>query len=96
MYTIELVYIRVDFCILLQQTSKTESESYDNSYEQRLPILADLVLYYCRYAARPALIQLYQIEVRHTSALDKHTHTHSCFLTHMCTFVNRNGNIIWV
>ncbi|KAG7486931.1 phosphoinositide 3-kinase regulatory subunit 5 [Solea senegalensis] len=49
--------------IVCQQTSKTESESYDGSYEQRLPILADLVLYYCRYAARPALIQLYQAEL---------------------------------
>lgn len=48
----------------LQQTSKTESESYDDSYEQRLPILADLVLYYCRHAASPTLIQLYQAEVR--------------------------------
>lgn len=52
--------------MFLQQTSKTESESYDNSYEQRLPILADLVLYYCRYASWPALIQLYQAEVKDT------------------------------
>ncbi|KAK2816860.1 hypothetical protein Q5P01_025051 [Channa striata] len=49
--------------VVCQQTSKTESESYDSSYEQRLPILADLVLYYCRNASRPALIQLYQIEL---------------------------------
>uniref|UniRef100_A0AAQ4R8T3 Phosphoinositide 3-kinase regulatory subunit 5 n=1 Tax=Gasterosteus aculeatus aculeatus TaxID=481459 RepID=A0AAQ4R8T3_GASAC len=49
--------------VVCQQTSKTESESYDGSNEQRLPILADLVLYYCRYAARPALIQLYQAEL---------------------------------
>lgn len=49
--------------VVCQQTSKTESKSYDSSYEQRLPILADLVLYYCRYAARPALIQLYQAEL---------------------------------
>ncbi|XP_029298311.1 phosphoinositide 3-kinase regulatory subunit 5 [Cottoperca gobio] len=49
--------------VVCQQTSKTESESYDSSYEQRLPILADLVLYYCRYASRPALIQLYQAEL---------------------------------
>lgn len=55
-------------CFALQQTSKTESESYDDSYEQRLPILADLVLYYCRHAAGPALIQLYQAEVRLISA----------------------------
>lgn len=52
--------------MLLQQTSKTESKSYDSSYEQRLPILADLVLYYCRYAARKTLIQLYQAEVSNT------------------------------
>ncbi|XP_069024352.1 phosphoinositide 3-kinase regulatory subunit 5 [Embiotoca jacksoni] len=49
--------------VVCQQTSKTESESYNSSYEKRLPILADLVLYYCRYAARPALIQLYQAEL---------------------------------
>ncbi|CAJ1053612.1 phosphoinositide 3-kinase regulatory subunit 5 isoform X2 [Xyrichtys novacula] len=49
--------------VVCQQTSKTESESYNSSYEQRLPILADLVLYYCRYATRPALIQLYQAEL---------------------------------
>uniref|UniRef100_A0A8C5DHF7 Phosphoinositide 3-kinase regulatory subunit 5 n=1 Tax=Gouania willdenowi TaxID=441366 RepID=A0A8C5DHF7_GOUWI len=49
--------------VVCQQTSKTESESYDSSYEQRLPILADLILYYCRYAVRPALIQLYQAEL---------------------------------
>ncbi|KAM6939671.1 phosphoinositide 3-kinase regulatory subunit 5 [Xenentodon cancila] len=49
--------------VVCQQTSKTESESYNSSYEQRLPILADLVLYYCRYAARPALIQLYLAEL---------------------------------
>uniref|UniRef100_H3D9B0 Phosphoinositide 3-kinase regulatory subunit 5 n=1 Tax=Tetraodon nigroviridis TaxID=99883 RepID=H3D9B0_TETNG len=49
--------------IVCKQTSKTESESYDDSYEQRLPILADLVLYYCRHAAGPTLIQLYQAEL---------------------------------
>ncbi|KAM3865293.1 phosphoinositide 3-kinase regulatory subunit 5-like [Diretmus argenteus] len=49
--------------VICQQTSKTESESYDSSYEQRIPILAELVLYYCRHAARPALIQLYQAEL---------------------------------
>ncbi|XP_061684830.1 phosphoinositide 3-kinase regulatory subunit 5 isoform X3 [Syngnathoides biaculeatus] len=53
--------------IVCQQTSKTESESYDSSYEQRLPILADLLLYYCRFAARPALIQLYQAELTFAS-----------------------------
>ncbi|KAJ8378509.1 hypothetical protein AAFF_G00238920 [Aldrovandia affinis] len=44
---------------LMQQTSKIETDSYDSSND-RLPILADLVLYYCRYATRPVLVQLYQ------------------------------------
>jgi len=35
----------------------------EGAAEGRLPIFADLVLHYCRYAARPALIQLYQAEV---------------------------------
>ncbi|XP_029480442.2 phosphoinositide 3-kinase regulatory subunit 5-like [Oncorhynchus nerka] len=49
--------------VVCQQTSKIESDLYDSSYEDRLPILADLVLYYCRHAARPALMQLYQAEM---------------------------------
>ncbi|XP_035262179.1 phosphoinositide 3-kinase regulatory subunit 5 isoform X3 [Anguilla anguilla] len=47
---------------LLPQTSKIEAESCDSASD-RLPILADLVLYYCRYAARPVLVQLYQAEL---------------------------------
>ncbi|KAM9769156.1 phosphoinositide 3-kinase regulatory subunit 5 isoform 1-T3 [Menidia menidia] len=58
-----LSLLKLPASVVCQQTSKTESHSYENSYEQRLPILADLVLYYCRYAARPALIQLYQAEL---------------------------------
>ncbi|XP_068506785.1 phosphoinositide 3-kinase regulatory subunit 5 isoform X1 [Syngnathus scovelli] len=58
-----LTLLKLPTNIVCQQTSKTESESYDSSYEHRLPILADLVLYYCRYATRPALIQLYQAEL---------------------------------
>lgn len=58
-----LSLLKLPTSVVCQQTSKTESASYDSSYEQRLPILADLVLYYCRYAARPALIQLYQAEL---------------------------------
>uniref|UniRef100_A0A667X246 Phosphoinositide 3-kinase regulatory subunit 5 n=1 Tax=Myripristis murdjan TaxID=586833 RepID=A0A667X246_9TELE len=30
---------------------------------ERLPLLADLVLYYCRHADQPALVQLYQAEL---------------------------------
>ncbi|XP_030638221.1 phosphoinositide 3-kinase regulatory subunit 5 [Chanos chanos] len=49
--------------VVCQQTSKIETDSYDDSSEERLPILADLILYYCRHATRPALIQLYQAEL---------------------------------
>ncbi|XP_047214654.1 phosphoinositide 3-kinase regulatory subunit 5-like [Girardinichthys multiradiatus] len=33
------------------------------SMEHRLPLLADLVLYYCRHADQPILVQLYQAEL---------------------------------
>uniref|UniRef100_A0A672JVT2 Phosphoinositide 3-kinase regulatory subunit 5 n=1 Tax=Sinocyclocheilus grahami TaxID=75366 RepID=A0A672JVT2_SINGR len=49
--------------VLCQQTSKIESDLSEGAGEERLPIFADLVLYYCRHAARPALIQLYQAEL---------------------------------
>ncbi|MEQ2186234.1 hypothetical protein GOODEAATRI_026543, partial [Goodea atripinnis] len=42
------------------------------SMEHRLPLLADLVLYYCRHADQPILVQLYQAEVRRSS----HTSTY--------------------
>lgn len=42
-----------------------------SSSSERLPLLADLVLYYCRHAEQPVLVQLYQAEVRYT-----HTKTH--------------------
>uniref|UniRef100_A0A8C7XQM0 Phosphoinositide 3-kinase regulatory subunit 5 n=1 Tax=Oryzias sinensis TaxID=183150 RepID=A0A8C7XQM0_9TELE len=58
-----LSLLKLPISVVCKQTSKTESKSYDSSYEQRLPILADLVLYYCRYAARKTLIQLYQAEL---------------------------------
>ncbi|MGH0154548.1 UNVERIFIED_CONTAM: hypothetical protein FKN15_027467 [Acipenser sinensis] len=48
--------------VLCQQASKIETDSFNNS-KQRLPILADMVLYYCRHAAHTALVQLYQAEV---------------------------------
>ncbi|XP_034397008.1 phosphoinositide 3-kinase regulatory subunit 5 isoform X2 [Cyclopterus lumpus] len=48
--------------VVCQQTSKIESGSCDST-DEPLPILADLVLYYCRCAGRQALIQLYQAEL---------------------------------
>uniref|UniRef100_A0A8C5AUF2 Phosphoinositide 3-kinase regulatory subunit 5 n=1 Tax=Gadus morhua TaxID=8049 RepID=A0A8C5AUF2_GADMO len=48
---------------LVCQVLLKESQLHDGSYECRLPILADLVLYYCRQATRPTLIQLYQAEL---------------------------------
>ncbi|XP_053084806.1 phosphoinositide 3-kinase regulatory subunit 5 isoform X3 [Pangasianodon hypophthalmus] len=62
-------YERNTLCLLdlplhvVCQTSKSDSESVEDSVEECLPIMADLLLYYCRNAARPALIQLYQAEL---------------------------------
>lgn len=46
----------------------TQTGSKDGDAE-RLPLLADLLLYYCRHAQQPVLVQLYRAEVsgsRHT------------------------------
>ncbi|TRY56347.1 hypothetical protein DNTS_034960, partial [Danionella cerebrum] len=49
--------------VVCQQTSKTDSDVAEVNGEEHLPIFADLVQYYCRHAAQPALIQLYQAEL---------------------------------
>uniref|UniRef100_A0A8C8RRB7 Phosphoinositide 3-kinase regulatory subunit 5 n=1 Tax=Pelusios castaneus TaxID=367368 RepID=A0A8C8RRB7_9SAUR len=48
--------------VLCQQSAKPEVEPLEDSREQ-LPILADMMLYYCRFATRPVLLQLYQTEL---------------------------------
>lgn len=45
-----------------QQSLKADSRPLEGSPSQ-LPILADMLLYYCRFAARPVLLQVYQTEV---------------------------------
>ncbi|NWV29578.1 PIRK5 kinase, partial [Origma solitaria] len=47
---------------VLCQCAKPEAEPQENCPEQ-LPILADMILYYCRFATRPVLLQLYQTEL---------------------------------
>ncbi|KAG8507077.1 LOW QUALITY PROTEIN: Phosphoinositide 3-kinase regulatory subunit 5 [Galemys pyrenaicus] len=47
---------------VLCQSLKAESRSVEDSPTQ-LPILADMLLYYCRFAARPVLLQVYQTEL---------------------------------
>ncbi|XP_064007847.1 phosphoinositide 3-kinase regulatory subunit 5 [Pogoniulus pusillus] len=47
---------------VLCQSAKPEAEPQEDSHEQ-LPILADMILYYCRFATRPVLLQLYQTEL---------------------------------
>ncbi|KAB0401779.1 hypothetical protein E2I00_019992, partial [Balaenoptera physalus] len=47
--------------VLCQQSLKAESRPLEGSPAQ-LPILADMLLYYCRFAARPVLLQVYQTE----------------------------------
>ncbi|NWV67701.1 PIRK5 kinase, partial [Malurus elegans] len=47
---------------VLCQCAKAEAEPQQECQEQ-LPILADMILYYCRFAARPVLLQLYQTQL---------------------------------
>ncbi|RLV89558.1 hypothetical protein DV515_00014820 [Chloebia gouldiae] len=47
---------------VLCQCAKPEAEPQEDSREQ-LPILADMILYYCRFATRPVLLQLYHTEL---------------------------------
>nr|XP_054606724.1 phosphoinositide 3-kinase regulatory subunit 5 [Nothobranchius furzeri] len=49
--------------VLCETASKDEDVSVSGGSEERLPLLADLVLYYCRYADQPVLVQLYQAEL---------------------------------
>ncbi|NXP42554.1 PIRK5 kinase, partial [Leiothrix lutea] len=46
---------------VLCQCAKPEAEPQEDAQEQ-LPILADMILYYCRFATRPVLLQLYHTE----------------------------------
>ncbi|XP_003791146.1 phosphoinositide 3-kinase regulatory subunit 5 [Otolemur garnettii] len=48
--------------VLCQQSLKTEARHLEGAPAQ-LPILADMLLYYCRFAARPVLLQVYQTEL---------------------------------
>lgn len=62
---------------VVQQTAcKEDGVSESSGSSERLPLLADLVLYYCRHADQPVLVQLYQAEVR------GHKHTHTYINTH--------------
>ncbi|XP_061867084.1 phosphoinositide 3-kinase regulatory subunit 5 isoform X3 [Colius striatus] len=47
---------------VLCQSAKPEAEPQEEAQEQ-LPILADMILYYCRFATLPVLLQLYQTEL---------------------------------
>lgn len=48
----------------MTQTACKEGEVSESSGSmEHLPLLADLVLYYCRHADQPVLVQLYQAEV---------------------------------
>ncbi|XP_064423693.1 phosphoinositide 3-kinase regulatory subunit 5 [Latimeria chalumnae] len=68
--------------VICEQSVKTESEAAEGSKE-RLPILADMVLYYCRFASHPVLLQLYQAELTFASG-EKRTEVfvHSLELGH--------------
>ncbi|GCC31556.1 hypothetical protein chiPu_0010015 [Chiloscyllium punctatum] len=48
--------------LLCQEPSKSENEPAER-VQEKLSILGDLILYYCRNAAYPVLVQLYQAEL---------------------------------
>ncbi|XP_048346436.1 phosphoinositide 3-kinase regulatory subunit 5 isoform X2 [Sphaerodactylus townsendi] len=48
--------------VLCQQSIKPEGEPLEEAAEQ-LPILADMILYYCRFATHPVLLQVYQAQL---------------------------------
>ncbi|XP_077415822.1 phosphoinositide 3-kinase regulatory subunit 5-like isoform X2 [Vanacampus margaritifer] len=49
--------------VLCQPAWKEESVSENNGRKVHLPLMADLVLYYCRHANQPVLVQLYRVEL---------------------------------
>lgn len=48
--------------VLCQHSLRADSRPLEGAPTQ-LPILADMLLYYCRFAARPVLLQVYQTEL---------------------------------
>ncbi|XP_078125935.1 phosphoinositide 3-kinase regulatory subunit 5-like isoform X2 [Sander vitreus] len=46
--------------VLCQTACKEGDESVSSGSVEQLPLLADMVLYYCRHADQPVLVQLYQ------------------------------------
>ncbi|XP_057673322.1 phosphoinositide 3-kinase regulatory subunit 5-like [Corythoichthys intestinalis] len=49
--------------VLCQPACNEDSISENNRLVEHLPLMADLVLYYCRHAAQPVLVQLYRAEL---------------------------------
>ncbi|XP_044038341.1 phosphoinositide 3-kinase regulatory subunit 5-like isoform X2 [Siniperca chuatsi] len=49
--------------VICQTAGKEGDESVSSGSIEILPLLADLVLYYCRHADQPVLVQLYQAEL---------------------------------
>ncbi|KAM9784490.1 phosphoinositide 3-kinase regulatory subunit 5-like isoform X2 [Syngnathus typhle] len=49
--------------VLCQPAWKEEGVLENNGGEEHIPLMADLVLYYCRHADQPVLVQLYQAEM---------------------------------
>ncbi|XP_029998034.1 phosphoinositide 3-kinase regulatory subunit 5-like isoform X2 [Sphaeramia orbicularis] len=48
---------------LCQTSCKESCTSVNSGTTEHLPLLADMVLYYCRHADQPVLVQLYQAEL---------------------------------
>ena len=70
-----------------QTTCKEGDVSVSNGGAETLPLLGDLVLYYCRHADQPVLVQLYQAEVRGHAHTHTHTHTHTATVSHSSEYL---------
>ncbi|XP_041672656.1 phosphoinositide 3-kinase regulatory subunit 5-like [Cheilinus undulatus] len=49
--------------VLCQTACKEGEQTVNGGSTDRLPLLADLLIYYCRHAEQPVLLQLYQAEL---------------------------------
>lgn len=79
-----LVWNSYNACLLCidQATCKERDDASFSS--ERLPLLADMVLYYCRHADQPVLLQLYQAEVIHGAHTRALIYTSSLWINVIC------------
>lgn len=73
-----IIVLSSQYLTLTQAPSKDEDVSASSGSAERLPLLADLVLYYCRHANKPVLVQLYQAEVKESHKQEETVSLNRC------------------